>query len=319
MAKEPLLLVSVVVPVFNEASGLKAFNDSLIEVLDKNYKNEYELLYVNDGSTDSTASLVAEFAAKNKAVGLLSLSRNFGKEIATTAGLHAAAGQAVITIDADNQHPPELIPDFVEKWRAGSKVVVGVRMANKNEGFTKRYGSKLFYWLFNRFTSVNLVAGATDYRLIDSSVQKQFNKMTERNRITRGLIDWLGYNRTYIYFKANARLSGDAGYSIKKLFRLAIDSVVSLSLSPLYISAYIGGAILPLSVLLGLFMVIDALIGDPTHLHATGSAYLVVLMLFLVGVLLVSQGIIGIYLSHIHTEAQNRPIYIVDKENSLNV
>ena len=160
---------------------------------------------------------------------------------------------------------------------------------------------------------------ATDFRLIDKAIQREFKLMTERNRITRGLIDWLGYERDYIEFKASPRLSGEAGYSFKKLFKLAIDSAISLSISPLYITAYIGVVILPLSTLLGLFMLINLALGDPTNLHATGSAYLMVLVLFLVGILLVSQAIICLYLSHIHTETQNRPLYIIDKEGSANL
>ena len=141
--------------------------------------------------------------------------------------------------------------------------------------------------------------------------------MTERNRITRGLIDWLGYDREYIKFSANPRIAGEAGYSFKKLLKLAIDSTISLSISPLYLSAYIGAFVLPVSTLLGVGMVINALVGDPLNLHATGGAYVLVLVLFLVGILLVSQGIIGLYLSHIHAETQNRPLYIIDKQRSV--
>jgi dolichol-phosphate mannosyltransferase len=147
-------------------------------------------------------------------------------------------------------------------------------------------------------------------------VQHDFTRMTERSRITRGLIDWLGYPRDYIEFAANPRMAGEASYSIAKLFKLAIDSVISLSTSPLYVAMYIGAVVLPLSLLVGVVMIINELLGDPLSLHATGSAYVIMLMLFLIGVLLVSQGIIGLYLSHIHTETQNRPLYIVDEEAS---
>ena len=311
------VLASVVVPVYNEAGGLVEFNSALLGVLEKLTKGSYEVIYCNDGSTDKTADLIQDFHKQNKRIKLVSFSRNFGKEIATTAGINQAIGQAVITIDADGQHPAELIPDFVAKWQAGAKVVIGLRTINQNEGLVKRYGSKLFYKIFNRVTGIKVLPGSSDYRLIDRSVQQEFARMTERSRITRGLIDWLGYDREYIKFKANPRLSGEAGYSFKKLFKLAVDSVISMTKSPLYISAYIGAVILPLSVLVGLFMVIDALLGDPLNLNATGSAYVVVLLLFLVGILLVSQGIIGLYLSHIYTETQNRPLYIVDKQKSV--
>jgi hypothetical protein len=143
--------------------------------------------------------------------------------------------------------------------------------------------------------------------------------LQERNRITRGLIDWLGYDHDYIYFAAKKRMAGEATYSVRKLMKLAVDGVVSLSVSPLYLTAYIGGIILPLATLLGLAMLANAAAGDPLNLHATGSAYLDVLLLFLIGILMVSQGIIGIYLSHIHAEAQGRPLYIVDESKSVRI
>jgi glycosyltransferase involved in cell wall biosynthesis len=317
MVKSNNQLISFVVPVYNEAAGLAVFHKSLVDVIKKSLKNNYEIIYCEDGSTDKTAELINKWHAGNKRVKLIKLSRNFGKELATTAGLHAAAGQAIITLDADGQHPVSLIPKFLDRWQKGNKVVIGIRTENKNEGIIKRWGSKFFYSFFNRFTRLGLIPGSTDYRLIDRSVQQEFKKMTERNRITRGLIDWLGYDRDYIYFKAKARQSGQAAYSFRKLSKLAIDSVISMSLSPLYVTAYIGAVVLPLAIIAGLIMLINVLLGDPLSLHATASAYLVVLLVCLMGVVLLSQGILGLYLSHIHTETQNRPLYIVDKDGSL--
>lgn len=316
MSKSPNPAISFVVPVYNESPGLSDFNKSLLATISKLGKIHYEIIYVDDGSTDDTASLITQWHKDNSYIKLLKLSRNFGKEIATTAGIHRAQGDAVLTIDADGQHPVELIPEFIKRWRGGSKVVIGVRVANSKEGLVKRYGSKLFYWFFNRFSGIKLVPGATDFRLIDHSVRLEFTRMNEHNRITRGLIDWLGYKRDYIDFTANPRLSGKPGYSFKKLFKLAIDSVISLSISPLYVTAYIGAVVLPISALVGLGMLINLSLGDPLSLHATGSAYVIILLLFLVGILLVSQGIIGLYLSHIHTETQDRPLYIIDKDKS---
>jgi dolichol-phosphate mannosyltransferase len=318
MSEKKDLLLSIAVPVFNEAGGLVDFNNNLVKIVDKTAKGSYEIIYCNDGSWDNSAQIIKGFHKRNKRIKLVSLSRNFGKEIATTAALHIAGGQAIITLDSDGQHPVELIPKFVDRWRKGAKVVVGIRQANQGEGWVKRYGSKVFYKIFNRITGIKLIPGSSDFRLIDKSVQTEFARMTEHSRITRGMIDWLGYSREYIKFKANPRMSGDPGYSFKKLLKLAIDSVVSMSKSPLYISAYLGAVILPVSILIGLVMVINALFGDPLNLNATGSAYIIVLLLFLVGVLLISQGIIGLYLSHIHSETQNRPLYIIDKADSTN-
>jgi len=308
-------MLSVVVPVYNESRGITGFHEALMAVLEK-LDESCEVIYCNDGSTDNSRELLTEFCETDKRIKLLSLTRNFGKEIATTAGIHAATGEAIITLDGDGQHPVELIPEFLAKWRKGDKVVIGVRTANQSEGLVKRIGSKLFYRAFNQFTGLKLIPGSSDFRLIDRVVQQEFGRMTERNRMTRVLIDWTGYQREFIYFQAKARTTGTAPYSFQKLFRLAIDSIISHSTSPLYVSAYIGGIVLPLSVLLGLVMFVNLLLNDPMHLHATGSAYLMVFVLFLVGILLVSQGIIGLYLSHIHTETQNRPLYLVDTANS---
>jgi len=307
-------LVSIVVPVHNEQAGLQAFHESLSAVL-ATRPEQFEIVYCDDGSTDHSAQIIRELAHHDSRICLVALTRNFGKEIAITAGLHEASGDAIITLDADGQHPVDLIPEFLTQWHKGSMVVIG-RRKNRQASGTKRIGTALFYGAFRRLTGMKLEADATDFRLIDKQVQAEFNRMTERNRITRGLIDWLGYERSYVPYDENSRLAGNATYSLKKLMKLAIDSMVSLSLSPLYLVAYIGAVVLPLSTLAGLAMLINFLTGDPLHLHATTSAYLIVLILFLIGVLLVSQGIIGLYLSHIHTETQNRPLYIIDKTKS---
>lgn len=303
-------VLSVVIPLYNEAPSLPHFYTALRAVL-QDLKLEYEIVFVDDGSTDDSARILDQLCAQDHDVKVLSLTRNFGKEVAITAGLHKACGQAILTLDSDGQHPVERIPAFIERWQQGAKVVVGRRTLRQASAM-KRLGSKLFNGLFRRFTGIRLDAETGDFRLIDQTVQAQFNKLTERNRISRGLIDWLGYERTYVDYQENPRLHGQATYSFRKLFKLAIDSAISLSISPLYITAYIGAVVLPLATLLGLGMVVNWLLGDPLNAHATGGAYLMVLILFLTGVLLVSQGIIGLYLSHIHTETQNRPLYVVD-------
>ncbi len=317
MTTESLDLLSVVVPLYNEQQGLASFHKTLIEQLEQLKDYDFEVIYCNDGSVDETLSQLKALAAGDKKIRIVSLSRNFGKEIATTAGLQQARGRAVVTLDGDGQHPVELIPKFIAQWQAGHPVVIGLRSVNEREGLIKRFGSYWFYWLFNRFTGLTLIPGASDFRLIDETVQADFNRLTEHNRITRGLIDWLGYERVYIEYQVKPRIHGQATYSFKKLCKLGIDSVISLSSSPLYVTAYIGAAVLPISVLLGLSMVTDALVGDPLEWRATGGAYVSVLVLFLIGLLLMSQGIIGLYLSHIHSETQNRPLYIIDKESSV--
>lgn len=307
-------VLSVVVPMYNEAAGIKQFHASLMAVL-KELPLAYEVIYVDDGSVDTSAAVIGRFHEADPQVHLLKLTRNFGKEIATTAGIHASRGQAIIMLDADGQHPVDAIPQFVAKWQHGAKVVVG-RRSGRKASLIKRAGSKFFYGVLGRITGMAMDANTSDFRLIDRSVQAEFNRMTERNRITRGLIDWLGYPREQVAYRENPRLAGTSPQSFRKLSKLAIDSAISLSISPLYITAYIGAVVLPLATLLGLGMGINYLLSDPLNVHATGGAYLMVLILFLIGVLLVSQGIIGLYLSHIHTETQNRPLYVIDTEHS---
>lgn len=309
-------LISIIIPVYNEELNVRPFFEQTLSVIAKDHKNKYEVVYVNDGSKDSTLAELHKLANKYKMVKIVNLSRNFGKEIAITAGIHHAKGDALIMIDGDGQHPAELIPDFIAKWHEGYRVVVGVRKSNKKEGAIKKYGSRLFYKILNGMTDASLVPGSTDFRLIDKSVQSEFVRLTERNRITRGLIDWLGFSHAYIYFKASARMAGEASYSTSKLIKLALDSFVSLSLKPLYFAAYAGLVILPLATLVLIFSIVEMLVGDPIGLHITGSAYLVLIALCMIGVLLVSQGIIAIYLSHIHSETQNRPLFIIDEATS---
>lgn len=317
MNKSAQPVLSVVVPVYNEAAGITRFHESLLDVL-ANLSLKHEILYVDDGSTDGTTSLLAGFHEADPQVRLLRLTRNFGKEIATTAGIHTARGEAILTLDADGQHPVTTIPSFVAQWQQGAKVVVGKR-DNRRAPLVKRAGTKLFYGVLRRLMGIDITPDSSDFRLIDRSVQIEFNRMSERNRITRGLIDWLGYERVYIPYKEQTRTDGVPTYTYRKLTKLAFDSIVSLSTSPLYLVAYIGAVVLPVATLLGLVMVVNYLAGDPLHLHATGGAYMMVLILFLVGVLLVSQGIIGLYLARIHTETQDRPLYVVDKESSRQI
>ena len=308
-------IVSIVVPCYNEEQNVDAFYRT-VDNFSKTILYDLEILYVNDGSTDNTLRNLHNIADKDRRVRIIDLSRNFGKEIATSAGIENATGEAIVLIDGDGQHPIELVGTFLTIWEMGTPVVVGVRVQNQKEGIVKKYGSKFFYSLFNRLSGVTLVPGVTDFCLIDRMVQLEYGKFTERNRITRGLIEWLGYKREYVPFSANARTAGEAGYTFSKLLSLALNSFISLSLKPLYFAFYCGIVILPISIFLALFCGIEMLIGDPFNLGITGTAYLTILCLFLLGIALVSQGVMALYLSHIHTETQNRPLYVINPVTS---
>ena len=306
--------VTVVVPVYNEEPGIKKFVDTLIPELEK-LKTDYELLFVNDGSKDGTLSVLQELA--NDKTRIVSLSRNFGKEAALSAGILYADGDAVLTIDADGQHPVGIINEFVEKWEDGAEVVVGVRKKYDKHGLYKKIGSRIFYKLLRVMGNNDLVENATDYRLMDRVVVDEFNKMTEHNRITRGLIDWLGFRCEYIEYVPEARVAGVPSYDGKKLMHLALDSFVSMSTKPLMLFGYLGLLITLLSFALGLFCIIQQhILGDPLGLKWNGTLEMMILVAFLIGLLMISQSVTALYVSHIHTEAKGRPLFVVDKKNS---
>ncbi len=313
-------VISVVVPLYNEAAGLATFHKALVKQLNAVSKDSYELIYCDDGSLDDTAKVVQKFIASNKKVRLLRLTRNFGKENALTAGISVAKGQAIIMIDGDGQHPVELLPEFIASWKKGSRVVIGLRSRSKNENYIKRLSSNWFYKIFNQLTNNELVSGATDFRLIDRSVQQAFLAIEETDRITRGLIDWLGFQPTYISFDVRPRIAGNASYSNRKLIRLAANSFVSLSPKPLYMFGYLGILITFSAFILGLAVLIEQLLlGDPLHWKFTGTAMLGILILFLVGIVLMSQGILSLYISHIHSQSKGRPLYVVDYNQSVGI
>lgn len=312
--------LSIVIPTYNESENVEPFYKKLSSVLNgKDFSDiEYELIYVNDGSRDNSLELISDIAKKDKKVRVVNFSRNFGKEIATSAGIRYATGDAVMMIDADGQHPPQLIKQFIKLWKDGNDVVIGVRTKNKNEGFIKKWGSKLFYKLFNSTTGVGLIPGSTDFRLIDRKVRDEFVKLGEHHRITRGLIDWIGFKRTTLEFGAEERMGGVASYRVSKLFQLAANTFVSLTLAPLYFLGVLGLIITLLALVLGVFVLFEqVLLGDPLSMHFTGTAMLGMLTLFLIGIVLLSQAVIALYISHIHTESQGRPLYIVDPASSV--
>ena len=313
--------ISFVIPVHNEEEGISEFLDTrFFQELAKLKYCKTEVIFVNDGSTDKTLEILQKYAKKDKNIKLVSFSRNFGKEVALAAGLTYAKGDAVITLDADGQQPPELIPEFLEKWFNGAEVITGVRDRFTKHGFIARTGSKLFYWMLRKMGNSYTVPGSTDFRLLDRVVVDEYNRLTEHNRITRGLIDWLGFKQEYIEYTYGARMAGKPSYNTKKLFHLALDSFVSMSTTPLLMLGYLGGFIMLGSFLLGLFCIINQyILGDPLHLYWNGAVQMTIFITFLVGIILVAQAITALYISHIHAETQGRPLYIVDKKASRNL
>ncbi|MEI9913995.1 MAG: glycosyltransferase family 2 protein [Candidatus Saccharibacteria bacterium] len=317
---ENKILLSVVIPAYNEAEGLETFNGELIKYVKEAVGGSYEIIYCNDGSSDNTAEIVSKWHKSDPRIRLVSLTRNFGKEYSLLSGISVAKGDALLMIDGDGQHPVELIPEFVKIWQKGAKVVVGVRKDNGNESTFKNLGSKSFYFIFNKLTSQHLVPSSTDYRLIDKSVQRAFLDMPETGRITRGMIDWLGFSTEHIYFDAKPRKYGSVGYSNRKLLGLAANSFVSLTPRPLYIFGYLGILITAASLVLGVAVLIEQIIlNDPLHWRFTGTAMLGILILCLVGIVLMSQGILSLYVSNINNQSKGRPLFVVDYEKSAGI
>lgn len=307
-------MVSIVIPIYNEAPNVVPLYEKLTSIIRK-LPQRFELIFVDDGSRDGSAKKLRAVAKRDKNARVLELARNFGKEIAVTAGIHAAKGDAAVIMDADLQHPPELLPQFLDEWKKGADVVVGVKRYGRDESWFKRTSSKLFYALLGSVSNAQITPHASDFRLINRKVIETFKEFTERNRMTRGLIDWTGFNRHYIYFEVPPRLHGEASYSYRKLFGLAMNSLTAYSLLPLRFASWMGWAILLLSTALGLFVLVEKfLLGDPMHLAITGTALLAIMLLFLIGVVLICLGFVAMYIARIHEEVINRPLYIVKSE-----
>jgi polyisoprenyl-phosphate glycosyltransferase len=313
--KKPL--ISIVVPIYNEERNIVPLYSEIKKQLKKLRGYDFEVLLVDDGSSDGSLSKIKKLQAKDERVHCIEFVRNFGKETATTAGINMASGAAVITVDADLQHPIELLPRFIEHWELGAEVVVGVRNQNSRDSLFRRWRSQLFYKLLNRIAETTVVPRSTDFQLLDRVVVDEFNRFTERGRITRGLVSWLGFPTTYVYFDVNDRIHGAPTYSTAKLIRLAMNSITSLSLFPLKIAGYLGIVISVVSGALGIFMLIDRVVlNDPQGYAFSGPAILAVIILFLVGILLSCLGLIALYIGNIHSEVTNRPLYVVRRTST---
>ncbi len=307
--------ITLITPIYNEQESIPLFYNAIQETTHA-LPYDFDLLFVNDGSRDASARRIEVLMQKDERVKYIEFSRNFGKEAATTAGLHAAEGDAAILIDADLQHPPELIPTFIERWEQGAQIVVGVRAESKSDSSIKRLGSGAFNWLMNSISETRLIPHATDYRLLDRSVIREFKRFTEHERLTRGLIDWLGFRRVTVPFYAHERVRGTAQYSVKKLFRLAISSIVGHSLLPLRLVGILGAIITPCAFVLGVVMFIDHYITS-LGFNFSGPAILADIILFLVGIILICIGLLAVYIGQIFQETQNRPMYVISKKRHL--
>lgn len=306
-------IISIIVPAYREEKNLPLLYAEIQKVMGGlRDRYDYELVIVNDGSPDGTWNAIQLLAARDPRVKGVDFSRNFGKEIAVTAGIHAAAGDACVILDADLQHPPRHIPEFLEKWEKGAEVVIGIRQENKSAGFLKRSASWVYSQMMRIIANKDFVPRSTDFRLIDKKVAEEFRRFKERVRITRNLIDWLGFKRDYIHFIADRRAEGYATYSFMALVRLALTSFTHHSLFPLRVAGYLGILICFFSGLLGFFMFLNQIIFETFWQPVfSGTAMLATLTIFLIGIVLMCLGLIALYVGNIHSEVLGRHLYIV--------
>ena len=301
--------ISVVSPVYNEEAGLAVFVAAVTDQLDR-LGCSWEIVFVDDGSTDRTLDVLHAFREKDSRIKILRFSRNFGNQVATSAGLRCARGQAVITMDGDMQHPPEMIPEMVRRWKEGYHCVYTTRTYGTEVGQTKRRTSALFSKLLNNLSGLSMPEGLADFRLLDRRVVDYVNSMGENSRFLRAMVHWLGFRQIGIPFTSQPRHAGTTKFSFLKLLNLAIDGITSFSIYPLRWITYGGIFVAALSLAYAAWVLFEvAILGVITP----GWPTLIVAILFLGGVQLISIGVVGEYVGRIYTETKDRPLFVLQE------
>lgn len=298
--------ISAVIPLLNEQGNLERLHSSLSEIL-TGLGLPFEIIFVDDGSSDDSFQILKQIATTDPHTKGISLSRNFGHQIALMAGLDRARGEVVITLDADLQHPPSLIPELYKQYLDGYDIVNTSRIDTRGAGVMKTFSSRLFYVLLRSLSEVNLPRGSADFRLMSRKTVEALKSMPERDRFTRGMVNWLGFKQTYISYEAPLRYSGKTKYTTRKMFKLALDAITSFSPKPLRISLYLGmTAVIP-CLIYSVYAIYRHFTGETIE----GWTSLLLVVLLLGGIQLISIGIIGEYLARVFTEIKSRPLYII--------
>jgi dolichol-phosphate mannosyltransferase len=303
-------LLTVVIPIYNESENIFPLYDRLSKVLDEvanKYQLKSEILFVNDGSTDSSIDNIRLLHERDQRVKLLSFSRNFGHQIAITAGLDYSDGSLVVVMDGDLQHPPELIPQLIEQWQAGYEIVYTIRQDTAKASIAKRLTSRLFYKLLQFMSPVAIPEGSADFRLMDRKTVEALNRLREKDRFLRGLIPWIGFRQIGVPYSADKRYAGRSKYSTGKMLRLAADGILSFSIIPLRLSFFLGLVVSLFAFLYALY----ALVVFATGRAMPGWTSILIAVLVLGGIQLIVLGIVGEYIGRIYQEVKNRPIYII--------
>ena len=301
--------LTVVVAARNEAEALPELHPRIVAVLDRLDEVDGRILYVDDGSTDATWSVMQRLARNDPRVSLLRLSRNFGKELALTAALDQVDAGAVLILDADGQDPPELIPQFVSKWREGYDDVHGTRIQRQGEGWLKRSTAAAFYRVIGRLSKTPIPADTGDFRLLSPRALSALRQLRERHRFMKGLFGWVGFNQVAIPYRRDARLAGQSKFGLWKLWNFALEGITSFSTAPLRVATYFGLIAAMLAFVFAIWIIGKAaLYGD----RVAGWPTMMVVILFLGGIQLIALGLIGEYLGRLYDEAKQRPLYLVD-------
>jgi len=302
-------LVSVVVPLYNEGANVATLVVRIAAVMAAALgpEDDYEIVAVNDGSGDATLAELRLAAARERRLVIVDLSRNFGHQIAATAGLDQAHGDAVVLMDGDLQDPPELIAEFLERWRAGYDVVYAVRKSRAAESAFKRLTARVFYRLIRRLTNVSIPVDTGDFRLMSRRVVDALGETREKHRFLRGLVSWVGYRQTGVTYERDARLHGESKYPLSKMLKFAIDGVTSFSEIPLRFATYLGFGVSLLAFVYAIVVLALKIFG----LNEPGYTSIMAAILFLGGVQLITIGIVGEYLGRIYDQVKQRPLYLV--------
>lgn len=302
--------VTIVVPVFNEAPNILPLSERIGRALDQ--RQRYEVLFVDDGSSDETLKHIKSVAAENDRVRYVSLSRNFGHQAALKAGLDFADGDCVIMLDGDLQHPPELIPEMLAKWREGHDIVYTKRLDDRSAGLFKRYTSALYYRFINRFSDFRIEPGTADFRLLDRKVAELLKSWNEHGLFWRGVVPWLGFKRHCLEYIPEKRKAGESKYTFKRMARFSVYGIIATSLKPLRFSIFIGLLFAAMAAIYAAYAIGVRIVYSEV---VPGWASIITSIMLIGGIQLIMLGIIGLYIGQILVEVRGRPIYIVKEDN----
>ncbi|WP_088809124.1 MULTISPECIES: glycosyltransferase family 2 protein [Listeria] len=308
-----LIELSVVIPVYNEEEVLISSYERLTAVM-RGLTPNFELIFVNDGSQDNTRRILDDLQELDMHVRVIHFSRNFGHQIAITAGARYASGAAVVVIDADLQDPPELIPAMVEKWRAGYQVVYAKRLVRKGESFFKKFSAKVFYRILEKLSDTPIPVDTGDFRLMDAKVCRALRQLEEKNPFVRGQVSWLGFKQTEVEYERDERLYGETKYPLKKMIKLSLDGITSFSYLPLKLATYLGVTVATCGFLYMIVVLFQKLF---TTMTVPGWASIVIIQLIFFGIVLLVLGMIGEYIGRMYEETRHRPLYVVDEANGF--